>query len=239
MQDLQQLKLPELAKLHTNDIVYLIYRENNDVVINDFAKLIKKSFSEYGFEVKSYTFVCNVLSYGKSWFVLSSDELKEDSQKAQENEPALVQIDRNTYLAKFEDADTKPEELTRAGTMKIVDISEEGITFDNGSALRHFHFQDCCENVYADWKSMQVVTKISANQLNAQELDFDKNILSKISKVNDIGFIIESEQGIKLFVSCYNQQNGCYSSNLSLIYANGSVTYGELNISDCVKDEIW
>ena len=115
----------------------------------------------------------------------------------------------------------------------------QGITFDNGSALRHFHFQDCCENVYADWKSMQVVTKISANQLNAQELDFDKNILSKISKVNDIGFIIESEQGIKLFVSCYNQQNGYYSSNLSLIYANGSVTYGELNISDCVKDEIW
>lgn len=44
MQDLQQLKLPELAKLHTNDIVYLIYRENNDVVINDFAKLIKKVF---------------------------------------------------------------------------------------------------------------------------------------------------------------------------------------------------
>lgn len=39
--------------------------------------------------------------------------------------------------------------------MRITKISDEIIKFDNGFELTYYHEQDCCENVYADFKILK------------------------------------------------------------------------------------
>ena len=56
--------------------------------------------------------------------------------------------------------------------MKIKSICEDGITFDNGSTLAHYHNQDCCEAVYADWKNMIAMTESEGNELKLSDYDF-------------------------------------------------------------------
>ena len=84
--------------------------------------------------------------------------------------------------------------------MRLVSFNEEGLVFDNGTILTAYHSQDCCEVVYADF-----------NQLRDTDiLDHEFNDLS-IEDVPDAGFRLEG-----YFVPCYNEQNGYYSSNLTV-----------------------
>lgn len=55
--------------------------------------------------------------------------------------------------------------------------------------------------------------------------------------MQDIGFRIKDINGIQLFVSCYNRQNGYYSDKLELIYRTGKIKE-ILDISNCVEDDI-
>ena len=75
-----------------------------------------------------------------------------------------------------------------------------GILFDNGDKIEHYHIADCCEYVYADWKS------IDHSFFNSE---FDE---IKIEPCKRYGFTVNG-----YFVACYNQQNGYYSDNLSII----------------------
>lgn len=126
--------------------------------------------------------------------------------------------------------------------MKIEKIEEEKIIFDNGNYLTYYHSQDCCEQVYADFQHIQVTTQLGKNSVNSNDLEFDEDLLQHIMYAKDVGFHIEDKNGVRLFVSCYNRQNGYYSSNLELQYIqnkNGREIITKVDISDCVKDEIY
>ena len=117
--------------------------------------------------------------------------------------------------------------------MKIVSINKAGILFDTGMTLEDYHEQDCCEDVYADWVNMQIMGEREKNYVNAADLDFFENILMSIVPIDDLGFYIVTKQGICILVSCYNYQNGYYSSDLELKYDDKS-----RDISECVQDFI-
>ena len=85
--------------------------------------------------------------------------------------------------------------------MKIKSITEEGIEFNNGTTIKHFHDQQCCENVYADWKQL--------GDTDAFQHEFNEDLI--IEGVEKSGFRVEG-----YFVPCYNEQNGWYSSELEL-----------------------
>ena len=122
--------------------------------------------------------------------------------------------------------------------MKIKEITDEKIIFDNGNYLTFHHNQDCCEWVYADFEHIQVVTNLGANCVDSNELEFDEELEKYIAPINSLGFIIEDKHGIKLFVSCYNRQNGYYSSDLELQYFKMAPTKIIIDISNCVQDDI-
>lgn len=86
--------------------------------------------------------------------------------------------------------------------MKVIKIDEHGITIDNGARIEDYHNQDCCEAVYADWNALK--------DSNIMDFDFPENFT--IEGVPNSGFRIGP-----YFVPCYDQQNGYYSSDLSLI----------------------
>lgn len=116
--------------------------------------------------------------------------------------------------------------------MKIVEISESGITFDNGCTLSDYHEQDCCEDVYADFENMQVMGLQPENFVWARELDFFEDVLKSIVPIEGLGFYLVTKQGICILVSCYDIQNGYYSSDLSLRYKDQ-----ELDITGCTSEE--
>lgn len=118
--------------------------------------------------------------------------------------------------------------------MKIKEIGGSYITFDNGETLDSWHYQECCERVYADFEYMQVMGVQPENFVRSDDLDFFENVLDSIVPIEGLGFYLVTKQGICILVSCYNEQNGCYSSDLCLTYKDK-----KLDISNCVKDIIY
>jgi hypothetical protein len=103
--------------------------------------------------------------------------------------------------------------------LRIASLDDDEIVFDNGVKFYTDHEQDCCERVWADFKSLETTAAMSYN--------FPTN--PKIELVPDAGIKIEG-----FFIPCYDAQNGYYSSNLTL-YMNGH----EVDISDATKFVDW
>lgn len=125
--------------------------------------------------------------------------------------------------------------------MKIKEINEDYLLFDNGYKLEAYHEQDCCENVYADFemlKDYNVSTK-TGKSINIRDIDFEENLDNLILGLLEQGFNMVSKIGEKFFVPCYNSQNGYYSSNLDLILYKTNKVKEVLNINEFVKDEIY
>lgn len=99
--------------------------------------------------------------------------------------------------------------------MKITGLSEDHILFNNGSSLIFEHYQNCCERVYADCENIQ---SLSTENFPYNDVEFDEP--PKFDMVNGVGVILVAKTGMRYLISCYNKQNGYYSSNLSMSYFN-------------------
>jgi hypothetical protein len=114
---------------------------------------------------------------------------------------------------------------------EIVSIEDGKFTKKDGNFIDIVdeHDQDCCEHVYADWDAVKL---------------YEKDLLGKTFKelvikgIEGAGFLLcfykDWEKSVKIFVPCYNEQNGYYSSDLSLII-NGK----KIDISSFVEDNIY
>jgi len=77
-----------------------------------------------------------------------------------------------------------------------------GIELENGVRITHYHEQDCCENVYADWEYLED-TDISSLLSDG---------LIELEIVKGSGFRLNG-----IFIPAYNRQNGYYSDELDII----------------------
>lgn len=91
--------------------------------------------------------------------------------------------------------------------MKIKTIDEYAITFDNGNTITFDHEQDCCEHNYADF---QQIDDIARNWKFDENLDFES--------VDCAGFRFGNLPNKMVFVPCYSDQNGYYSSDIDIYY---------------------
>ncbi|WP_347256090.1 hypothetical protein [Anaerostipes sp. PC18] len=96
--------------------------------------------------------------------------------------------------------------------MRIREVNDEHILFDNGKEITFYHFQDCCEYNYADFKQLEKL---------ALETEFTEPI--EFEKVEGAGFRFGNNVGKMFFVPCYSDQNGCYSSDIDIFYAGEKV----------------
>ena len=120
--------------------------------------------------------------------------------------------------------------------MKIKEIKQDKIIFDNGYVLEYYHDQDCCERVYAEFeaiKNYNVSTK-TGKMINLKEIEFCEIFDELIEGIKKMGFNLVSKIGEKFFVPCYNEQYGYYSSDLTLILNKGNQKE-EKDITDFVK----
>ncbi len=105
--------------------------------------------------------------------------------------------------------------------MKAIKIDKKGILFDDGTTISHSHYQECCEEVYADWEQIEELFRQS---------EFDE---IKIEGVKGSGFRLNG-----FFVPCYNEQNGYYGSDLDLIITKPNGSKEEIDVSDFIEDRI-
>lgn len=92
--------------------------------------------------------------------------------------------------------------------MKIIEVNDEHILFNNCNIITCEHIPDCCESNYADftWLTPDVY---------GYSHDFDENL--QFEKIDDAGFIFKDEH-IRIFIPCYSDQNGNYSNDVNIKY---------------------
>lgn len=110
---------------------------------------------------------------------------------------------------------------------------KDGKLVISGFTFEDYHGQDCCENVWAD------LGKAIHHKEQVEALDEITKI--EIKNVEEMGFIIflygrnDFREGI--LINCYNEQNGYYSSDLSLIISDGDKKIVELDIEK--EDQVY
>ena len=102
--------------------------------------------------------------------------------------------------------------------MRISEVTDEAIIFDNGNKITFDHDQDCCESNYADFESA-----VTPNTLN-YDYDFSPELL--FGFVKEEGFLF-GNPGHLIFVPCYSEQNGYYSIDIDIYYNGDQVLHGE------------
>lgn len=108
------------------------------------------------------------------------------------------------------------------GEKLVIELEDEVLE------ITSYHGQDCCEHVYADFSSLSHYK----DKLENYKLDF-----LTIKGVEKMGFLMVFGDVLKVFVPCYNVQNGYYSDRLSLVIKRGE-TETTLDLNDFVEDKI-
>lgn len=97
--------------------------------------------------------------------------------------------------------------------MKIKEIADEKIVFDNGDIISYDHIQDCCEFNYADFESLE------DPYYGACHTEFNTPILFETA----VGGFRFSNEGKMFYVPCYSEQNGYYTADLDIYYNDNLV----------------
>lgn len=125
----------------------------------------------------------------------------------------------------------------RLGKVKDVVVGEDYIKIiysknDKIIKITSSHCQDCCESVYADWEMLKYHIDQLKN-LNVENLE--------IKAVKEMGFLLCFEynygEWVKIFVPCYNEQNGYYGDDLALEIVNDGKSK-TIDISDLTEGHI-
>ena len=99
--------------------------------------------------------------------------------------------------------------------MRIANVSEECITFDNGNTITFDYEEDRCNDVY-NWADFSVLTPSVINY----DYNFPSNL--KFKAVNEAGFMFGCP-GHWIFIPCYSDQNGYYTDYIDIYYCGNRV----------------
>ena len=103
--------------------------------------------------------------------------------------------------------------------MRILRVEEEKIVFTNGDTITFSHEQDCCDCNYADFSIL------NPNVIN---YDFDFSYPLEFESIEELGFKFGSD-GRWIFIPCYSEQNGYYTSEIDIYYTHNEITYKVLS----------
>lgn len=117
--------------------------------------------------------------------------------------------------------------------MKITKWDDDRIYFSDGSTISYQHEQDCCEYNYADFSVLDVML--------GHDKDYTEFDSFKINAVDYGGFLIKLKLPDNrilcgpyrnIFIPCYSEQNGYYTTNITIVYSDKDgtvITYWDLS----------
>ena len=109
--------------------------------------------------------------------------------------------------------------------LKVVNIGEESIEFDNGLVLCSSHEPECCEFHWLSFENLSMD--------DFEGLEFDLSNDNFFERVDGYGIRLIPTNGHPVSVAGYGSNNGYYSDQLDLeLTRNGKVTK-RFDISEC------
>ena len=93
--------------------------------------------------------------------------------------------------------------------LKVVSFDNDCIVFDNGVMLYSEHEQDCCEHHYLSFGDL--------TKEDFEDVRFDLTNDSFFNRVEDYGIELIPIIGHPIRIPAYGENNGYYSSDLTLI----------------------
>jgi hypothetical protein len=103
--------------------------------------------------------------------------------------------------------------------MKIISINQYHIKFDDGTEITYDFVQDCCEINYANFTSLEAL---------ALTVEFEYPLIFEL--VEGGGFRFGSKNTPMFFIPCYSEQNGYYSSEVTIFCNGKAVLHADGNI---------
>lgn len=109
--------------------------------------------------------------------------------------------------------------------VKVVKIDREELIFDNGLSLSSEHMRECCEQHYLNFADL--------TSDDFEGLEFDLTTDSFFSRIEGYGIQLNPIVGFPVRVPGYSDNNGYYSSNLSLVLMNKGKILKCFDITEC------
>ena len=109
--------------------------------------------------------------------------------------------------------------------MKILKLENNKLYFTNGDVISYDHEQDCCEHNYADFE-----------QLDDLAYTIEFNTPLEFEAVDNAGFRF-GNKGNMVFVPCYSEQNGYYSSWVDIYYNGEKVLFVDAEVYGSYYDD--
>lgn len=108
--------------------------------------------------------------------------------------------------------------------MKVVEINNERIIFEDGTMVYSDHNQDCCESHWLDFEHIKLE--------DFDGLDFDLTNDNFFTRIEGYGISLNPTNGFPVRIAGYGSNNGYYSDNLDLVVDNGR-SRKVYNITEC------
>jgi hypothetical protein len=109
--------------------------------------------------------------------------------------------------------------------MKVIEIKEESIVFEDGTLLYSYHDRDCCEHHYLDF------THITMGDFDG--LEFNLTADNFFEKVDNYGIRLLPTNGHPIGIPGYGDNNGYYSDELLLIVKFADSTEKKYDVTEC------
>ena len=123
--------------------------------------------------------------------------------------------------------------------MKIKEITDEHIKFDDNSEMYYDHNQDCCEYNWADFEYIKQcnLSTTTGKTIDIFEVEFEPSLQKMFGGgVSEMGFKLMAKNGDKFFVPCYSDQNGYYTNELILYYRDANGRIDNIDITHLVEE---
>jgi hypothetical protein len=109
--------------------------------------------------------------------------------------------------------------------MKVVEIKDESIVFEDGTKLYSNHDRDCCETHYLDF------THITIDDFDGLEFDLTND--NFFERVEGYGIRLIPVMGLPVSIAGYGYNNGYYSEELTLVVKFTDNAEKRYDITDC------
>jgi hypothetical protein len=109
--------------------------------------------------------------------------------------------------------------------LKVVEINDEYILFENNVKLYSEHQADCCETHYLSFEDLTLK--------DFEELEFDLTEDKFFNRIEDYGIELIPLKGHSVKIPGYGYNNGYYSSNLNLYISDDKGFNKSFDISEC------
>lgn len=109
--------------------------------------------------------------------------------------------------------------------LKVVEVNDDEIKFENEIKLFSDHRQDCCENHFLDFADLTMD--------DFEGLEFDLSSDNFFRRVEDYGIELFPTNGHPVRVPGYGFNNGYYGSNIDLVITDNGRDHKRYDVSEC------